>query len=137
MENLMAYVLKLEENKYYVGTTKDLEFRMYQHAKGVEMGGAKWTEKYKPIQIGEVPVPIYTEVADLYTETNLTIKYMNMHGVDNVRGGPWYQVYLPEDKIKFLEQMLDGINFKKNSRCENCQKFLSFGQGHTIKDCEE
>lgn len=81
------YVLKLEQDKWYVGiTTQTSEKRFEQHKRGIM--GAAWTRKYKPLKIH------YTEDlgmcdierAELY-EGRVTRKYMEKYGDNNVRGG--------------------------------------------------
>ena len=38
------YLLKLKDNKYYVGKTLNLHFRLEQH---FNKDGSNWTKKYK------------------------------------------------------------------------------------------
>ena len=45
------YVLKLQENKYYVGKTTNPTYRLDDH---FSEGGSAWTKKYKPISIHEL-----------------------------------------------------------------------------------
>ena len=81
------YVLKLEQNKKYVGvTSKTPEFRMRQHQN--EFLGAAWTKKYKPTEL------FYKEDLGLITyeeaqryENRVVRAYINKYGHDNVRGG--------------------------------------------------
>lgn len=42
------YILKLKNNKYYIGKTLNVENRFHQHINGT---GSSWTKKYKPISI--------------------------------------------------------------------------------------
>jgi predicted GIY-YIG superfamily endonuclease len=42
------YILKLEDNKYYVGKTKNINKRILEHFSN---NGSEWTKKYKPIEI--------------------------------------------------------------------------------------
>jgi len=45
---VFIYVLKQQNNKYYVGKTDNPKFRLDTHFK---TGGCAWTKKYKPTQI--------------------------------------------------------------------------------------
>lgn len=81
------YVLKLEQDKWYVGiTSKTPKHRFLQHIHG--FAGANWTRKYHPLEIhdkhylGEVPLG----QAQAY-ENTVTREYIRKYGIDNVRGG--------------------------------------------------
>jgi len=50
-DNLFIYILRLEQNKYYIGKTKDLFTRFDAHKKGI---ASYWTRKYKPIFVERV-----------------------------------------------------------------------------------
>lgn len=81
------YVLKLEQNKWYVGITSlTPEKRFSQHWSG--FGGANWTRKYKPIKIYYTKDLGYCSIkrAERY-ESRLTRTYMRKYGWNNVRGG--------------------------------------------------
>ena len=81
------YVLKLEQEKYYVGiTTKAPEDRMKEHLN--EFIGAAWTKKYKPLTLldkKDLGFMTYEE-AEKY-ENKVLRKYMDERGYNNVRGG--------------------------------------------------
>ena len=142
------YVLKLENNKFYVGKTTNPLFRLEQHFNN---NGSAWTKKYKPINIIEL-IPN----CDEYDEDKFTIKYMKLHGIDNVRGGSFCQVELDEENTKTINRMINGstdkcyncnsnehyinqcpnnnnnkfIKLVKESICERCER-----TGHNIDDC--
>ncbi len=81
------YILKLEQNKQYVGiTSKTPELRMRQHQN--EFLGAAWTKKYKPLEIFDKKDLGYMtyEQAQKY-ENKVVRTYINKYGHDNVRGG--------------------------------------------------
>lgn len=45
------YILRLEDNKYYVGKTNNIKKRIKQHK---ESYGSSWTKKYKFIEMIDV-----------------------------------------------------------------------------------
>lgn len=81
------YVLKLEQGKYYVGTTsKTPEERFKEHVNGFL--AAEWTKVYKPIKIDQVvDLGVTTiEKTEAY-ENKVTRRYIKAYGINNVRGG--------------------------------------------------
>jgi predicted GIY-YIG superfamily endonuclease len=83
-----VYVLKLEQGKYYIGQTVDVDRRYAQHLGKIE-GGATWTKTYRPLEIIEV-IDVVSGVREVSRmENEITIKYAIKYGVDNVRGGKY------------------------------------------------
>jgi len=101
-DNLFIYILKLEQNKYYIGKTKDLFTRFDAHKKGT---ASNWTKKYKPIFVDRV-----IERASVFDEDKYTKEYMNKYGIDNVRGGAYVMDILPEDQINLLMREITMAN---------------------------
>jgi predicted GIY-YIG superfamily endonuclease len=73
------YVLKLKQDKYYVGKAKNFVSRIMFH-------NAKWTKLYEPISIIEL-----VEDKD-NLEKEKTIEYMKLYGWKNVRGYAWSKI---------------------------------------------
>ena len=78
----MVYVLKLEQDKYYVGWSgrKDLS-RIEEHFSGK---GAQWTKRYKPIRLVHI-IPDGT----MLDEEAVTLWLAFEKGFGNVRGGSY------------------------------------------------
>lgn len=89
MEALLVYptiyILKLEDDCYYIGITMDLNKRLSQHWSGK---GAKWTALHKPVSVEKVIFP----VLDSKMENELTLEYMEKFGKDKVKGGYYCKV---------------------------------------------
>ena len=84
--NWRVYVLKLEEEKFYIGVTVDVKSRFQEHVQG-DKKGSSWTSQYKPIEVIEVIDPgtrILKEA--MKVEDRITVRYMNSKGSRNVRG---------------------------------------------------
>lgn len=86
--NKGIYVLELEDNNYYVGSSSDLTRRMEEHFTG---NGSMWTEKHHPKRVVSVFQCTDDEsVEDMENiEKYKTAMLMREHGTENVRGGPW------------------------------------------------
>lgn len=92
------YVLELEDDKYYVGTTKNLQRRFQEHVDGV---GSVWTQKYAPLAIERsvaVDGPLH--------EDRLTKELMLKHGIENVRGGSYCRINLDDGQLESLRTEL-------------------------------
>lgn len=48
MANSYTYILKCNDDSYYLGSTKDMGFRFWQHSNG---NGAEYTSKRLPVQL--------------------------------------------------------------------------------------
>lgn len=134
----MIYVLLCENEKYYIGKTERLEDRILEHFSNY---GSEWTKIYKPIKVIES-----FQAQSEFDEDNYVEKYMAKYGIENVRGGSYSQISLPEFKIKSL---IDELNTSEDRcfRCgkaghfaNNCKQFKCYGcgkPGHFIKNCPE
>ena len=113
------YVLRLEEDKYYVGKTNNVSKRIREHMTGYK--SSSWTRKYKPIKLEEV----YHD-ADSLDEDKITVQYMMNHGVENVRGGPYVSINLPaETKRHILQRIRMASNL-----CVRCGS-----DSHFVMEC--
>ena len=114
------YVLELEQNKYYVGKTNNVNFRIQDH---INNNGSSWTKKYKPIRVVEI-----INNCDDYDEDKYTRIYMDKFGIDNVRGGSYVTINLDYNTINQLKKM----SISTNNKCFNCGK-----AGHFVKSCPD
>jgi hypothetical protein len=102
MSKTTIYVLKLTNNKYYVGKTNDLEKRTEIHMNGIV---STWTKKYKPIGIEKT-----IKNASPFDEDKYTLEFMNVYGVDNVRGGQYTTEALDEQQRNNIQKSLCAAN---------------------------
>ncbi len=96
-----VYVLRLDANNIYVGTSKKLEKRLFDH---FHQNGSLWTKKHKPIEV------LMIIKGDRQTEKQIAANVMHMYPYDKVRGGPWCTDIinnLPKNEPQFsLRQIL-------------------------------
>lgn len=79
------YILKLSNNKFYIGQSNVPDARIQKHFKGK---GSAWTKMYNPLKVIEkksLGVLNYKEAEIL--ENNYVLDYMRKYGWSNVRGG--------------------------------------------------
>ena len=111
------YVLKCQQNKYYIGkTSKPINQRINEHFSNE---GSEWTLKYPCIKCIDV-----IKNVDDFEEDKITKIYMKKYGINNVRGGSYCQINLPKYKLKTLN---DELNINNCYRCGR--------KGHFINDC--
>ena len=116
---VFIYILKLEQEKYYVGKTTNPSFRLEKH---FTSSGSYWTKKYKPISVIEI-----ISNCDDYDEDKHTIKYMEKYGINNVRGGSFCEIKLSDNNKITLNQMIKSVTDK----CYICGK-----NDHFANDCK-
>jgi predicted GIY-YIG superfamily endonuclease len=99
------YVLKLVEDRYYVGRTSNFLKRMEEH---FTTGGAIYTKKYKPLKIIEVVEELTNE-----DERLKTLEVMEKSGWEKVRGACWCSLKIKKPNIekrrRKREQKIDNI----------------------------
>lgn len=83
-----VYTLRLKNEKYYVGFTKNIQRRIFEHIMGEMYGGARFTSKYKPVEVLSV------RRGTKFLEEAQTALYMSRYGWENVRGGSFFKVDL-------------------------------------------
>jgi len=112
------YILKLSNNKWYVGKSVDPIKRYKDHVNGC---GSAWTTLHKPIYIEEI-------VGNMspFDEDKITKEYMSKYGIDNVRGGSYVQTELSEIQKGALKIEI----WTANNLCTQCG-----AAGHFAKDC--
>ena len=117
---VFIYILKLQQEKYYIGKTENPSFRLNSH---FNSNGSAWTKKYLPIKLLKL-IPN----CDKYDEDKHTKIYMDKYGIDNVRGGSYVSIKLNKSVKEELERTSDA----NNDKCFICKK-----KGHFAQDCYE
>lgn len=112
-----VYVLALQNNKYYVGTTSQPQNRIMDH---VEQNGSAWTKRHMPVALVECTL------GDRFDEDKTTKRYMARHGIENVRGGSYANCELSETQRTAIQSELATVQ----DRCFQCGQ-----QGHFVNAC--
>ena len=115
-----VYVLKLENDKYYVGESYDKKKRINVHGNGM---GSAWTSKHKLV---DELIPI-SNPQEKYWELLETISMMYYYGVDNVRGSLFST---PLELTGNEKTMAAQLYCELNGLCRKCG-----GTGHFISRC--
>lgn len=128
--------MELQNNKYYIGKTKNFNSRMCQHETG---NGAAFTRLNGPPKLSTSLLQVQTGSAG--EETKKTLEYMISHGINSVRGAEYCQIedftlndckrmsyaashHLGRNPLEveniFREQINISINLKNNDvNCNN------------------
>ena len=112
------YILQLEQGKYYIGRTINADLRIDKHFSN---NGSYWTSKYKPIKVIKV-----INNCSIFDEDKYTLHMMSMYGIDNVRGGSFTKLMLPENEIEVITKMINN----SSDYCFNC-----YEKDHFIREC--
>ena len=116
------YVLELQNGKYYVGITHNLQRRYQEHVDGV---GSVWTKKYAPLAIERsvlVDGPLH--------EDRVTKELMLKHGIHNVRGGSYCRIDLDDGQYQSLTTELRSAT----GACFKCGRHGHFAAQCHVKD---
>jgi len=115
------YTLELENGKYYVGRT-NVHVPKKRILKHFHEEGSKWTKLHKPIRI------LSQLKGDEFDEEKYTLIAMENYGIDNVRGGSYCKIELPQHEKDKARQTILSITDK----CYKCCK-----KGHFAEDCDK
>lgn len=117
------YVLQLTDDKYYVGSTSNIERRLQEHLGKISERSVSWTRRYKPIKL----IKTFQQKTP-YDEDNTTKEYMSKFGIENVRGGSYASPKLTRSQTNTLKSEI----WHSMGACLRCGK-----HGHFIKNCKE
>lgn len=85
-----VYLLKLENDKYYVGYTRSLQSAFKKHEKGKM---SKWTQANKPIELLKFQEVIFENgIPNIELVNEWVLQCGNEYGYENVRGGSFLGV---------------------------------------------
>tara|TARA_B100001750_G_C15275664_1_gene479833 strand:- start:44 stop:622 length:579 start_codon:yes stop_codon:yes gene_type:complete len=119
----VVYILRLEQGKWYVGWTNRNIERIWEHVEG---DGAKWTQRYPPVEGREV---FYMQDGHKPPDENrITLETMKKHGIRNVRGGDWCMVKMRKKTYRELEALIGKP--KSGEKCGRCGR-----SGHARSKC--
>jgi|SRR6185437_10722285 len=117
---MSVYVLKLANDKYYIGYSTNVYERITQHW---HKKGAEWTKFHKPVKTIEI-----LHDKDKAYETQLTLEYMRKYGWQNVRGGPYVQVNMIQPPQEFEPKMTCSLCRSSAHLVKDCTKLKNFVQ---------
>lgn len=112
------YILKLENNNYYVGKSNDVQKRYIEHLSG---NGSSWTKLHKPIEIIKT-IPN----SSVFEEDKIVKELMSIYGINRVRGGTYNRIELTTQEKNFINKEIWGAT----DACTRCGR-----QNHFVKDC--
>jgi hypothetical protein len=118
------YILKLTNNKYYIGKSRNkrtLENRLRNH---FNRGGAVWTKRHKPLEV----IAIQNIIDEKYMEDRKVFEYMNLYGIENVRGGSFCKVKLSNEETSILKRII-------NTEEDTC--FICNSADHMSAECNQ
>jgi predicted GIY-YIG superfamily endonuclease len=118
-KSLSVYVLKLKNQKWYIGSSENVEERIKEH---YNEAGSEWTKKYPPIRTIEIK-----HNCNALEEDYITKQYMNQYGIKNVRGGSYCKMILTDAQTESLATEMKTAH----NECFRCGE-----QGHFSNTCQ-
>jgi hypothetical protein len=115
---MFIYILQCENDKYYIGKTKNYITRLDQH---MNNRGSEWSKRHKPIKVLKV-LPCH----DGFDEDKYTKMYMSRYGIDNVRGGSYTRDIISDECKQFIEKEFI-------TACDLC--YICKQHGHFANKC--
>jgi predicted GIY-YIG superfamily endonuclease len=120
--NTGVYKLKLNNNKYYIGKSKNIKRRIWCHEND---NGSYWTKQFHVINRG---ILITDENNGKFWELEETLENMYLYGINNVRGSMFTKFTLSrEDKIKAAQLYCEMYDL-----CRKCGS-----DKHYIYNCKQ
>jgi NAD-dependent DNA ligase len=98
VKKINIYILGLEDEKYFVGTTTNSSFTLKSY---LNNNKAAWTQKYKPLRVTRFIEDCYD-----YEEDIVTLNLMKIYGIANVRGGSYANVNLDKTTLDIIKQKI-------------------------------
>ena len=114
-----VYILRLLNNKYYVGISQNPQKRIKDHFAG---RGAGWTRTHKPVGVEAV-----LNGVDVFEEDMWTKRYMADKGINNVRGAFYVRDEIPEPEQKMIQREI----WSAEAVCMRCGR-----NGHIAAHCQ-
>lgn len=116
--HIIIYILRLENEKWYVGKTKNFPKRYAEHKSKI---ACEWTKLHPVLNVEGVMMTV-----DDYEEDKWVKKMMGKYGIDNVRGGTYCQIQLSKEQILLLQREIrTAVN-----ACFKCGMV-----GHYVSEC--
>ena len=107
-----VYVLELEDGRVYVGSSRDVQRRISQHAAG---SGSAYTRVYRPTGV-QLPRLGNVQGDGDAAERDETLRYMMQRGIPYVRGWKFSRVDMPPEEFDEAEANIREV-FDLCRRC--------------------
>lgn len=105
---IFIIIFKLEQEKWYIHKSDK-----YTNVSQFNINTSEFTTKYKPIDLEDI---IYPDECDKYDIDKYVKKYMDIYGIDNVRGGTYNKLELTSEEKHFIQKELWNINDIMNNK---------------------
>ena len=117
------YILRLPYNRWYIGKTNNFILRKQQYMENRRI--PQWVHKWAQIP-SDIDVEKVIDNCDDFDEDKYTKIYMSKYGINNVRGGSYSTIHLPDYQLASLQKEFQTA---KNN-CFQCGK-----HGHYAREC--
>jgi len=99
----LLFVIKCQEEKYYLGLSKNFVSIFFKHLENQD--NIPWMNMYKPMKLMHIEHFFNVKMLD-----NCVIYYMYIYGIENVRGGIYSNIILNLNQYNEITRKINEIN---------------------------
>jgi hypothetical protein len=99
----LLFVIKCQEEKYYLGLSKNFVSIFFKHLENHD--NIPWMNIYKPMKLMHIEHFFNSKMLN-----NCVIYYMYIYGIENVRGGIYSNIILNLNQYNEITRKINEIN---------------------------
>ena len=125
-KKIKLIIIQCENNKLYIEATTDINKTLNKYFNGNSINWPDWLISHPPIKVFQ----IYA-TNDGLDEDKLVLYFMNIFGINNVRGGTFNDIIIKDEDFFVIKKMLNRYNCKyKRTDCNIIENNIGHQRDH-------